>query len=141
MPRRPHPHQSPSEVTPFSPKHGVNPSLSTCFFCGGDKNEVILAGRLPGDQESPHKAVWSMEPCDKCKGYMEQGIILISTRDGESGNNPYRTGGWCVVTEDAIRRMITPSSLVEDVLLKRIAFLDDSTWDQIGLPRGPIDEK
>lgn len=37
----------------LSPKHGLNPSISVCFFCGEDKNEIILPGKLEGDAEAP----------------------------------------------------------------------------------------
>ena len=61
----------------LSEQHGVNPSVGKCFFCNEDK-EVVLLGRLPGDQEAPRSAVYNKEPCEKCKGYMELGVVLIS---------------------------------------------------------------
>lgn len=61
-----------------SPKHGVNPSLSACFFCGGDKNEIVLTGMMRGDVQAPHRAVWNKEPCDTCQGYMKSGITLLA---------------------------------------------------------------
>ena len=69
----------------LSPKHGLNPSLGVCFYCLEDDGTVVLPGRLKGDVEAPRKAVWSMEPCPKCKDLMTQGVLLISTRDGEEG--------------------------------------------------------
>ena len=30
----------------LSPKHGLNPTIATCFYCGKDKNELILAGKI-----------------------------------------------------------------------------------------------
>lgn len=64
----------------ISPKFGLNPTIPKCFYCGEDKNELIIVGRLPDDQEAPKNAVWDKEPCDKCKGFMDVGIILISTK-------------------------------------------------------------
>ena len=83
----------------LSPKYGLNCAIPLCFFCNKAKNEILLPGRLPGDVEAPRNAVWDKKPCQECAGYMQQGIILISVKDGESGagDNPYRTGGWCVV--------------------------------------------
>ena len=40
----------------LSPKHGVNPAVPLCFLCGQAKNEIVLAGRLPGDVEAPRAA-------------------------------------------------------------------------------------
>lgn len=120
----------------LSPKHGVNPAIPLCFFCLEPKNEIILPGRLgPDDREAPRSTVWDYRPCDKCKGYMEMGVILISTRDGESGNNPFRTGGWAVVKDEAVRRFVTDPAMADEICEKRVAFLEDRTWDMIGLPR------
>jgi len=119
----------------ISEKHGVNPSLSQCFFCMGDKNELMLLGRLPGDVEAPRKAVYNHEPCDQCAKMMTMGVILISARDGEQGNNPYRTGGWVVVKDEFITRNVTPPEHAERILKARMAFLPDAVWDALGLPR------
>lgn len=115
-----------------SQKYGVNPAIPICFFCNEPKNEIILAGRLPGDEEAPKNVVWDMEPCDKCKGYMEQGVLLISVKNGEKGNNPYRTGGWVVVKDEAVANIFGKDTAA---LKYRMAFIEDEAWDKIGLPR------
>lgn len=119
----------------LSPKYGLNPSLMLCFFCQEAKG-VAVPGLMRGDVEAPHKAAWDMEPCDKCKGWMADGVIFISVRDGESGDNPYRTGGWCVVTEDFIKRAVQPQAMHDHVLKARVAFVPDAAWDALKLPRG-----
>jgi hypothetical protein len=60
-----------------SEKHGVNPSIPICFYCGEGKNEVALLGKLKGDVEAPHYCLLDMEPCDLCKERRESGIHLI----------------------------------------------------------------
>ncbi len=119
-----------------SEKHGVNPSMGVCFFCGEDDGTIILPGRLEGDKEAPRRAVWSHEPCPTCKDYMKQGVILISVRADPDADvtNPYRTGGFVVMKDEAIERMFDPKT-APAVLKKRVAFVDDETWDMIGLPR------
>lgn len=122
----------------LSPKHGLNPSLAICFVCQQDKNEIVIPGKLRNDEQAPHKAVWDYEPCDKCKEHMEQGIIVISVDEKLSKNdmkNPYRTGGWCVVREDFIKRILSPGPLLKDILKRRMVFMPDDAWDKIGLPR------
>lgn len=114
----------------ISEKYGVNPSIPVCFFCGKEKNEIILAGRLSGDVEAPRKAVWDMNPCATCSEYMKMGIILISVKDGTDKENPYRTGGWVVIKEDAAKNIFG-----DYVLQKRVAFVEDDAWEKIGLPR------
>jgi hypothetical protein len=41
-----------------------------------------------------------------------------------------------VLTEAAVRRLIQPASLVDEIIEKRVAFVPDLVWDLLGLPRG-----
>jgi hypothetical protein len=132
-----------------SPKHGINPSLGVCFICGKDDGTIVLPGVMhrkddrgvviEHDVEAPHRACWSREPCPNCKGLMQEGIILISVdpKRSESEQDPYRSGGWCVVTESYVKRIFT---IHDAVLRARMAFIEDEVWDKLGLPRG-TDEK
>jgi hypothetical protein len=118
-----------------SEKHGVNPSMDLCFFCGDTKG-LVLAGRLPGDREAPRKAVWDKRPCDKCEGYMQQGVILIEVRDGsEDQENPFRTGVLTVAVDAFIRRLVQPAALADDILKRRMCFVPAAVWTALGLPR------
>lgn len=121
----------------LSKKHGVNPSLMQCFYCLEDFG-VAIVGRLPGDAEAPRRTCFDREPCDKCKGFMEQGIILISVSEDKTTdkNNPYRTGGWCVVKECVITTNVRPAELCDGILKARMAFVPDDAWGKLGLPRG-----
>ena len=120
----------------LSNKHGVNPSVMICFYCNNPKGKgVALLGALPGDAEAPRAAVFDKKPCDECAAHMEAGIIFISVKDETPSENPYRTGGWCVLREEAVRRMLNAGETVEDVCHKRVAFIPDAVWDAIGLPR------
>lgn len=47
----------------LSPKHGVNPSVGICAFCGHDK-EVLLMGKLKNDAEAPSSVISDYQPCD-----------------------------------------------------------------------------
>ena len=126
-------------------EYGLNPSLSTCFLCGED-NEIILFGRLTPaqrkalnskDGQAPHRICVDKRPCTKCEGYMKQGIILISIDEAKSTDttNPYRTGGWCVVKEEVIKRLDLQSPELEDNILEsRVAFIPDEVWNMMGLP-------
>ena len=106
--------------------------MSLCFFCNEPK-EIFLDRRL--EKSLPREAVYNHEPCDKCKEYMRQGIIVISVRDGENRDNPYRTGGWWVIKEDALTNCIDDKKLQEDILLKRVVFIEDSVCQRIGLQK------
>jgi len=142
-----------------SKKHGVNPSITQCFLCGKDK-DILLMGHISGgkasemkqagvdikpehDAEAPMKmGVVDMEPCQKCLDWMSQGIILISVADGEDekadNKNPYRTGGWCVLKEAAVKKMLNDSETLQEIIKKRVAFVPDKVWDLLGLPRENI---
>lgn len=106
----------------LSPKHGLNPSLDLCFWCGEAKGVAIL-GRIhekKGDRtdlEAPKGMVFSLEPCDKCKERFKQGIHLIEVcedgsrfhnneafafRDGD-GTLHWPTGRWAVIRPEAVR--------------------------------------
>src|SRR3972149_1031265 len=103
------------------PQHGLNPTIPVCWYCGKAKNEVVLLGAAYKEQASMHM-ILDKEPCEECKGWMEQGIILIEVeepRPGENPENPRRLGGFVVVTEDAIKRMVQPPELVEHLLKRR----------------------
>lgn len=121
----------------LSPKHGLNPAIPKCFYCGKDKNELWLLGKLPNDAEAPKGMCFDKEPCDECKDHMKKGVILISVDPLRSTdvNNPYRTGGWVVVKDDFISRLLE-SAVASRILKERVAFMPDDIWDATGLPRG-----
>jgi hypothetical protein len=134
-------------------KYGVNPAVYNCFYCNeevglilpGSQTKVFReAGLADGDGKMHSNiGVMNMEPCSKCAEYMKQGVIMISAEDDDVGSeNPYRTGGWAVVKDDAIKRIgLTPQSLEDDILRRRFCFLGDDTWDFLGLPREEINAR
>ena len=100
----------------LSPKHGLNPTIPVCFFCGGLKNEIVLCGKINRkDTEAPMNMVIDYEPCDKCKEQWNKGIPLIECASEPIDNRPpiqvfkdglelYPTGRCVVVTlEGALR--------------------------------------
>jgi hypothetical protein len=122
----------------LSEKHGVYPGLEQCFVCMKDVG-VVLFGQMRGDAEAPRRVCLGKEPCDECKKLMELGVIFISVDEKKSKGdmqNPWRTGGWCVVKEEAVRRMFEDGPILDSVLKYRMAFIEDEAWDKIGLPRG-----
>lgn len=59
-----------------SKKHGVNPSITLCFWCGKSKG-IALLGQLPNDAEAPKEAVFDYEPCDACHDIWQQGVPVL----------------------------------------------------------------
>lgn len=82
----------------LSSKHGVNPSVLHCECCG-EEYGVALLGKLKGDEEAPRDIFQGL--CNSCKSVIDNGgILFIEVRDGEKGDNPYRTGRIVGVSKD-----------------------------------------
>ena len=147
-----------------SKKHGVNPSVCKCWYCGGDQGALILAGKIEGDREMPMSGVWDMNPCDECEGHMQQGVIMIGVKDDatmeevgrrqkawehEHGGkpdhrkpypgyyipDPFRSGGWWLVRDEFITRTFDEKT-AEHVLKCRWTFITQETADMLGFPAG-----
>jgi hypothetical protein len=120
----------------LSPRHGVNPSVGVCFLCGEDDGTVVLPGMMKGDKEAPRRAVWTREPCPKCKDWQKQGVILISVSDAKTTDkdDPYRTGGWVVIKDEAVERWPIDDAMRIGMLKHRMAWIEDEVWEMLGLP-------
>ena len=114
-------------------KYGLNPTITQCFFCGKDKNEIALLGAAYKNQAPTH-AVIDKEPCEKYKKYMEMGIMFVSVKDNTdqenpyNQENPYRTGKIAVIIEQAAKKIFGDS-----IGKFRFAFVEDKAWKKIGL--------
>jgi len=120
----------------LSPKHGLNPTIPVCFWCGQQKNEVALLGRLKGDAEAPMHVVLNYEPCDACKEMFEKGIHVVGVTETAPQENMlpiqekddvclYPTGAFFVATENWAKSFFD-GSLLENILNKKKVFMDDS---------------
>lgn len=100
----------------LSKKHGLNPSLDICFWCGEPKG-LALCGRIKGDAEAPRNMVTSLEPCNKCKDKFKLGVHLIEVIDDGSrfgynkafafvdteGKPHWPTGRYVVMKPEAVK--------------------------------------
>lgn len=113
----------------ISKKYGINPSVDTCFICGKETS-VVLFGTSYKDEngktaEAP-KTVCTGQLCDNCKQIIDKGgIFFIAVKDGESGNNPHRTGQFAAVKEEAVQRMFP------DFPYNKINYIEESAYKQI----------
>jgi hypothetical protein len=106
-----------------SEKYGVNPSMSQCFYCGECK-EIILFGKLKGDKEAPRSVVMDLEPCDKCKEKVGDGILLLEAT-GVSPQEPKPTGRYLALKKEAYDRLF-------DIKAKKgIAFVDVELFEKL----------
>lgn len=119
-------------------QHGANPTIPICFYCGKDKDEIVLLGKLPKDKKAPKRCLLDYIPCPECQKEMDNGITLIETAKTPAMNgqppiarNEYPTGKWAVVSEDYIRNSIKNDEMRDDILKKKMAFLEEGIIDKI----------
>lgn len=94
----------------LSPKHGINPSVLHCICCGKDYG-VAMLGKLKGDKKAPRDIYQGL--CNDCQGVIDKGgAMIIEVEDGETGNNPYRTGRIVGVSKDFKERNHLENSIM-----------------------------
>ena len=73
---------------------------------------------------------------------MEKGDICIGVdpKLTTDPNNPWRTGRWAVLREEAFDKMGMIPELRDRVLAARICFLETEVWDKLGIPVGETPE-
>jgi hypothetical protein len=124
-------------------------ALTKCFYClEGDR--ILLAknyyqtkkGMQPTKDLAPLDGkVIDMEPCQKCADWMKQGIIMIGidaakSKPGwekEKRPNPWRSGGWAVLKEEAFRRLFDDEKIVEFALKHRFMFIEHDVMVMTGM--------
>lgn len=110
-----------------SDKHGLNPSMDICFFCGEPKG-IALFGKMKGDAEAPRHVLLNYEPCDKCKEAMAKGTTILEVVTEDNGNpqiqeGAYPTGRWCVMRHDAAKELFNTDNktvLLIDYVYERL---------------------
>lgn len=125
----------------LSEKHGVNPSLILCGFCGEDSG-IALMGKLPQDAEAPKRQVSIERPCQKCETAMKSKVFLVMITDDSVGSaNPTLKGISVTVEDWVIRELVTDEALIKNVLSKRFAFIPETDWIEIGIPTCEADKQ
>lgn len=100
----------------ISKKHGLNPTIPVCFWCGEEKHEIALLGEVKtddgGEFKAPMHMVLNYEPCEECQRKMNMGVTLVEvTSQPTSENhlpiqeNAFPTGKWVVIKPEAARRI------------------------------------
>jgi hypothetical protein len=120
---------------PLHPKYGLNPMICKCYLCGNDKNEIALLGNNY-KSEAPLSGVIDKEPCDQCKAWMQRGIIIIGVDVDKSrvGEEPYRSGHYIVLKEEAAHKLFNPE-ILPDVLKARVVFMPANMIQELGLDK------
>ena len=121
-------------------------ALTRCYFCGGS-GDILLNTRLSAPMAKKVKdmdgKVINMDPCQKCREFMGQGVILITfdpDKSEEGWNkgpvpNPWRTGGFFVLKDDAVRRLLGSENeaMLRFALEHRWMFIEHAAAEKIGL--------
>lgn len=109
----------------ISKKYGVNPSVETCTICGKDMGVVLFGASYKdanGKTAEAPRQVCTGSICEDCKRVIDNGgIFFIEVRDGESGNNPCRTGRVIAVKEDAVKRILKNYN--------KVNYVEQSVWN------------
>lgn len=124
----------------LSPKHGVNPSLEICVYCGGEKGIALLGkirGRGNDDIEAPSKIILDKEPCDECKEGMSQGITVFEANKAlaQEHNGDPRTGKLVVMKEDKFISWMKSVGMEEEtlnnILKNRAMFMEVKDFEEV----------
>ena len=98
----------------ISPKHGLNPTIPVCFWCGKQKNEIALMGHMKDDIEAPKNMVLDYVPCEECQKHMAMGVAVLEASDhpNTEGQPPmqkgvYPTSRFVVVTTECADRVFS----------------------------------
>lgn len=123
-------------------------ALTKCYYCQQGSEIIINTKLTPSHKKYVehhfHGKTMNMNPCSKCEELMRQGVILITIDDKKSGAgwnkpdgsdnwmpNPYRTGVWFVVRDEAVSRLFP--SMAEWAIKHRFMFIEHEAAEMIGL--------
>jgi hypothetical protein len=121
----------------LSKKHGLQPVIPLCLYCGEQKDEIRLYGAegdklaefmgykdgaLPMSMHIPG----DLDPCTKCKDTGNIYIVVVNKEEGS------------IVTavstaEEQIKKLINDEDKVRDILNKRVVLVDPETALSIGI--------
>lgn len=125
----------------LSPKHGLNPAIPCCFWCGEPKNEIALLGKIDKeDSKAPKRLITDYEPCDKCKELFSDGVRLIGAVEkppvenmppiaGDEETSMYPTGTYVVVSKEWISGFLDAndrSDMIDGVLERQVLVMPES---------------
>lgn len=134
----------------ISPKHGLNPCIPICVFCGKEKDEVAIMGKLKGDAKAPRSAIIDYQPCDECLANWAQGVALIKVTTMQPENNLppliekdgkklYPTAQYYVIKPEAAKRCFDIDASAGAVIMMDEDAFDTFTSD--AKKAGVLDDK
>lgn len=122
----------------LSKKHGLNPSIKTCFWCGESTNEILLFGAsYKRGEEAPMQVITDYQPCEKCLELFNQGILVVEAsetpqhEDQPCLDQGYPTGHHWVITEEAIQRIFNQDA-TQQILTARKCMIGRELAEMLG---------
>jgi hypothetical protein len=109
-------------MIPISKKHGLNPSISLCFWCG-EECGIALLGRLPDDIKAPKHCLLDYTPCKNCQKIFKQGGLIVecdtkplSSLSGQPPiqDNLYPTGRFAVLKLESLKHLVSQLTLSDE---------------------------
>jgi hypothetical protein len=110
------------------PKHGVNPTIPICRWCGKERNEVAMLGAAYRG-EAPRSMVIDNEPCDACKERWSGNVVLFEVRGTQSDYT--LTGSYALVNPETARSLFQPPEVAEQVVAKGRAVMDTEAFAKL----------
>ena len=121
---------------PISPKHGLNPTIPVCAWCGQPKNEIALLGKIKGtnDAQAPMHCILDYEPCEECAKQWSTGVAILEVTlkkpnpyrppmQKDKGNDLYPTMRMVVITPESAEKIFEqPFEAGNKLLLEDEAF-------------------
>lgn len=119
----------------ISPKHGANPTIPVCLYCGKEKDEIVICGRINRkDDQMPLNSVIDAIPCENCQELWKNGIVLIRACDtkhenmvpvtAQNNQKVWLDGSTILLREEAAQRMFDTHMVKGDR-----AYLEDKVFD------------
>lgn len=139
----------------ISPKHGVNPTIPICFWCGKEKNEVALLGKIDReDSEAPRRVIMNYDPCDSCQELFAKGIHIIGVSEQpvmqgmfpiskSGGKDLFPTGAMFVAREEWVKQMVSEpdeKELLDNVLKERVMLMPSEVVEDIVKEASKVEE-
>lgn len=143
-----------SDSIKLSPKYGLNPTIPVCFWCGKEKGDIALMGRVrkketrpttyggtstrvvDDDVQMPMNVCLDTVPCEECAEKWALGIPVIrasSMRDDKcmevisaDGSKVYLDGRYSVVTTEAFARIFGQERSKGQPI-----YLEDKAYDKL----------
>jgi len=106
-------------------EHGLNPTISQCFVCGGGKNDLALLGSSYKG-EAPMMMVLDLIPCDDCKKKLctYPYVVVFEARKDEK-DNIVPVGGYVTIHENDY------TNIFGDIPKERMLFVDSAVFVEL----------